>query len=223
MGQSIVAELLIIKNGVIMKDVWKLSLIMFVLLFCASCHEKSEKVTGADQEKIKDADHYLVQLSYDFDNYIKNERLNENPMVINIQNILIIDCDSVGVCHIKGVEIPIDSIRGKIVMLLSNKTDSIAFPKLRCEMFEFSGLVTYPSNFTILVNYHPDVKYKQFHKIRNEVFKAYNEVRNEFALSRFNKTMAQLRNSQTDEDRGRFREVKLIYPICYTESEFIKK
>jgi hypothetical protein len=205
-----------------MKDVWKLSLIMFVLLFCASCQEKSVKVKVEDQASKKDADYYVVQLSYDFDNYIKNERSKEDPIMINIRNVFVINCDSIGVCRIKGVEIPIDRIKSEIKKILINKTDSKAFPSLSRDMFEYSGLVIYPPDFTILVKYHPNVTYKQFSRIRNEIFKAYNDIRNEFALSRFNKTMAQLRKSETDEDRGRFKEVKIIYPIRYSESEFVE-
>ena len=83
--------------------------------------------------------------------------------------------------------------------------------------FQYSGKVNTHKNITILARYDKELNYEKYREIRNKFYLAYNDIRNEFSLSKFDKSLTELLNSDEQEDIVKWREIRQIFPIRYTE------
>jgi hypothetical protein len=61
------------------------------------------------------------------------------------------------------------------------------------------------------------LNYKKYNKIRNKIFIAYNEVRNEFTLKKYGKSLSELRNEDKEIEMQKYYELTSIFQFRYTE------
>ena len=72
--------------------------------------------------------------------------------------------------------------------------------------------------FIILANFNEELNYKIYNQIRNKVYIAFNEVRDEFSKEKFGKSAEELISSKNEVDYAKWNELKQIFPIRYTET-----
>ena len=101
--------------------------------------------------------------------------------------------------------------------IIPNPADK-KMPMTTEKSFQYSGKVNTHKNITILAKYDKELDYEKYQKIRNKFYLAYNEVRNEFSLSKFDKSLPELLNSSQEADILKWQEIRQIFPIRYMES-----
>jgi len=84
--------------------------------------------------------------------------------------------------------------------------------------FHYSGKVFLQKNIIIVAKYSKDLNYEKYREIRDKFYIAYNEVRNEFSLSKFDRSLIELLKSEEQEDNMKWEEIIEIFPIRYTET-----
>ena len=187
----------------------KLLLLPFILV-STSCKEEIESVLEADYK--------IIELDYGFDNYMKNTRDKSDQFIIKQRNLVLIDVDKNGETIIEDNFIPDSLIRTEFKKyIIPNPTDE-KMPMTIEKNFRYSGKVNVHKNITILAKYDKELNYEKYREIRNEFYLAYNEVRNEFSISKFGKSLSELLNSDEEEDILKWKEIRQIYTVRYTES-----
>ena len=83
--------------------------------------------------------------------------------------------------------------------------------------FPYAGKVITNKNLFISALYHENLNYNKYNKIRNKIFIAYNEVRNEFTLKKYGKSLSELRNEDKEIEMQKYYELTSIFQFRYTE------
>ena len=165
-----------------------------------------------------EADYKVIEVDYGFDNYMKNIRDKSEPYIIKKRNLVLIDVDKNGETLIEDNFIPDSLIISEFKKyIVPNPTDE-KMPMTVEKNFQYSGKVNMHKNITILARFDKELNYEKYREIRNKIYLAYNEVRNEFSLSKFDKSLTELLNSDEEEDVLKWREIRQIFPIRLTES-----
>ncbi len=187
----------------------KLLLLPFILV-STSCKEEIESVLEADYK--------IIELDYGFDNYMKNTRDKSDQFIIKQRNLVLIDVDKNGETIIEDNFIPDSLIRTEFKKYIIPNPTNEKMPMTIEKNFRYSGKVNVHKNITILAKYDKELNYEKYREIRNEFYLAYNEVRNEFSISKFGKSLSELLNSGEEEDILKWKEIRQIYTVRYTES-----
>ena len=185
---------------------------LIILIACASFNSciNSKKT---DCETI-----YSLRISYDYHNYLNNVKEESETFKINERDVLIVDCDKDGNCTLDNVNVPDSLIKDHIKELLYSASSDIHSPSIKIKKYEYLGEQHVPYKFVIIANYDENIIYRNYFFIREEILKAYSEVRNELSQSKFNASLNDLINSTNQEDMIKLDEIYDMYPIRYTES-----
>lgn len=170
----------------------------FVLILCISCDSKTEG------PQIQDLDFSYV-------NYVDSE--HKGTLNILRRNIIILDF-SAGECVLEGTKVNDSLICPKIKRML--KSGKRHDPILDSAKFQLAGDVLVP-NYVLSASYPPELDYRKYSFWRSEIFRAINELREEFAEERFQKNYWELLDSKGILDRNMLREIQIIYPLRYSE------
>lgn len=165
-----------------------------------------------------EADYKVIEVDYGFDNYMNNVRDKSEPYIIKERNLVIIEVNKNGETTIEDNSIPDSLIISEFKKHIKPNPTDEKMPMTVEHNFEYSGKVIMHKNITILTKYDEDLSYEKYREIRDKLYFAYNDVRNEFALSKFNKSLMQLVNSDEKEDVLKWREIRQIFPIRITEA-----
>ena len=168
----------------------KLYLLAFILIFI-SCKEKVEKVLKPDFK--------VVEINYNFDNYINNIRNKSEPFIIKERNIIEINVNQNGEVKIEGKIVNDTLIIKKLKEYLSPNPENKEMPTTIEKEFTYSGKVIMNKYIIISASYHKELNYKNYGKIRNKIYKAYNEIKNEFAIEKFGKSLNELMKSNENQ------------------------
>ena len=165
-----------------------------------------------------EADYKVVELEYGFDNYMKNIRDKSEQFIIKQRNIILIDVNKNGETIIEDNFVPDNLIISEFKKYITPNPTDKEMPMTIEENFQYSGKVNTHKNILILARYDKELNYEKYREIRNKFYLAYNEIRNEFSLSKFDKSLTELINSEEEEEILKWREIRQIFPVRYTES-----
>jgi hypothetical protein len=169
-------------------------------------------------ESMLEADSKVVELEFGFDNYMQNIRDKSGFYVIKERNLVEIEIDKNGRTIIEDNFIEDSLIIAEFKKYLIPNPSDKKMPMTFKANFKYSGEVNMHKNVTIIGKYDKELNYEKYREIRNKFYLAYNEVRNEFSILKFNKSLTELLNSDDDEDLLKWREIRRIFPISYMEA-----
>jgi len=185
-------------------------LLLTLILVSTSCKKQLDSIL--------EADYRVVELEYGFDNYMKNIRDKSESYVIKERNIVLIDVDKNGRTIIEDSFVEDSLIISEFKKYIIPNPADEKMPMTIEKNFQYSGKVNMQKYIFILARYNKELNYEKYREIRNKFYLAYNEVRNEFSNSKFDKSLTELLNSDEEEDIIKWREIRQIFPIRYTET-----
>ena len=186
----------------------KLYLLVSILIII-SCKEKVEKILKTDFK--------AVEIDYNFDNYINNTKNKSEPFIIKARNIIEINVNKNGEVEIEGKIINDTLIIKTLKEYLSPNPENNEMPITIEKEFTYSGKVIMNKNVIISAFFDKNLTYEKYSKIRNKIYISYNEIKNEFAIERFGKSLHQLMKLNEENDNLKWIEINKIIPINYTE------
>ena len=163
-------------------------------------------------------DYKVVELDYGIDNYSKNIRDKSEEIIIKQRNIVIIKVDIEGNTEIKKVQVSDKFIIDELKRYIIPHPENDKMPTTTKMEFKYSGKVDVNKNIIVLGIFDKKLNYEKYREIRNKVYIAFNEVRNDFSIRKFGKTLPDLIHSTSEEDMAQWQEVKQIFPIRYMET-----
>jgi hypothetical protein len=169
------------------------------------------------RERLLEPDYKVIEVNHNFSNYMRNIRDENDIFVIKRRNLVTINVDKDGQTIIKDTPVADSLIVAELKKYIIPDPTNKEIPSTIQQEFEFSGRVTMHTNLLVLAKFSEELSYKKYSDIRNEIYTAYNEVRDAFSLKKFNKTYRELLNSSSEEDEFKRQEVAIIFPIRYKE------
>ena len=180
--------------------------ILILLLSFVSCKKELEP------------DYKVIELEYGFDNFFRNVRDNSEEIIIKQRNIVMIEVDEDGITKIEKNAVADSLIVTELKKYIIPSPDNDEMPMTIEKEFEYSGKVHVNKNLIVLGIFDKKLNYEKYRKIRNKVYIAYNEVRNEFSRQKFDKTLLDIILSTGEEDVIKWEEIRQIFPIRYMET-----
>ena len=194
---------------VIMKKTILLILITFLTCTISSCKK--------ELETILETDYKVIELDYGFDNYINNTRDKSEQLIIKERNLVIIEVDKNGSIKFENNSINDSLLVTEIKKYIIPNPDNDEMPITIEKEFQYSGKVDVNKNIIILASFNGELNYRTYNQIRNKVYLAFNEVRDEFSKGKFGKSAEELSSSENENDNAKWNELRQIFPIRYTE------
>lgn len=170
-----------------------------------------------EKETIQKVNFKVIELNYDFHNYMGNIREKSNPFVIKERNFLEINVNQKGECKIEGKIVSDSLIITELKKYIIPNSENNKMPMTVEKEFHYSGKVSVTKQLLISGFYDKKLNYENYSKIRNKIYIAYSEVRNDFAKRKFKKSINELLNSKEQDDFLKGKEITEIFPILYTE------
>lgn len=183
--------------------------ILNILLILTSCSKEK-----GNPEKV---DLQIIELNYNFHNYISNVRDKSNSPIIKERNYLEIKVNQKGECKIKGKIVNDSLIVSELKKYITPNPINDKMPITVEKEFYHSGKVLVTKQLLIVAFYDKKLSYEKYAEIRNKVYISYSEVKNDFAKLKFKKGINQLLNSDNQNDLLKGEEINFIFPILYTE------
>jgi hypothetical protein len=180
-------------------------IILALVLSAVSCKEEV------------DPEYTVIELDYGYDNFISNIRDNSEDIIIKRRNIVFIEVDSVGVMRIKDQIVADSLIVPELKKYITPTPENNKMPATVEKEFRIFGKVHVTENLMIVGDFHKDLSYDRYSQIRNEIFIAHNEVRNEITRKKFNKPLHKIIFSREEYDAVIWGEIRQIIPIRYNE------
>jgi hypothetical protein len=183
-----------------------------IILVSTSC--KNELKSMMELE----VDYKVVQLEYGFDNYMKNLRNKSEQIVIKQRNLVVVDVEKNGVTKIEDKVVNDSLIINELKKFIIPNPQNEEMPITIEKEFQYSGKVDVNKNIIVLGIFDKELNYEKYREIRNKIYIAFNEVRNEFALVKFNQSTQEIIDSDKESDNEKWTEINRIFPIRYTET-----
>ncbi|WP_159948018.1 hypothetical protein [Polaribacter septentrionalilitoris] len=178
-----------------------------------SCKEEIKEMN-----ELLESDFKIIEYYYGYDNYEKNIRNAESdPIIIKERNFLEINVDINGNCEIEGKKIEPDLIIPELKKYLIPNPENKSMPKTIEKEFTYAGKVIVNENLLISALFDKNLSYKKYSEIRNKIYIARNEIRNEFAIKNYGKSLAELMTSEKKDEIEQFYELNQIFPFNYSE------
>lgn len=168
-------------------------------------------------DSLLEIDYKVVEVNNGFDNYMRNIRDKSEQFIIKERNIVIIEVDKNGQIKIEKNVVEDSLIVSELKKYIIPSPENNHMPITIEKEFEFSGKVIMNKNLLVMAKFNKELDYKKYRGIRSKIYLSFNEVRNKFSMEKFNKTLRELINSTKKEDVFKWRELKQILPIRYTE------
>lgn len=160
---------------------------------------------------------FLITTTMDVDKGISRrlppmqEDQQQQDVKINRRNTIIVRISASDRIMVGSEPMDVSQIKDKIVEFITNPTDNPNMPEK--EIKNIKGFGNYPvSKGVISLQNDKGTTYKKYIEVQNEIVRAVNEVRDEFAQRQFSKKFAQL-----DEDHQKI--VKEAIPQNISEAE----
>ena len=168
--------------------------------------------------EILETDFKIIQFYYGYDNYEKNIREKEiEPLIIQERNFLEINVNINGDCEIEGKKIEPELIVSELKKYFIPNAENMEMPVTIEKEFTYAGKVITQKNLLISALFDENLSYKKYSEIRNKIYKAHNEVRNEFSIKKYGKTLFELISSEDKTEIKKYYELTDIFPLRYTE------
>ena len=172
-----------------------------------------------EMKELLETDFKVIEFYYGYDNYMTNVRDNKKsePMIIRERNFLEINVYKNGDFELEGKIVQPNLIVSELKKYLIPSPDNKEMPETIEQEFTYAGKVITNKNLFISALFDNNLNYKKYNKIRNKIFIAYNEVRNEFAIKKYGKTLSELRNQDNETEMQKYYELTSIFQFRYTE------
>ncbi len=193
----------------IMKKTSLSILILIFILTITSCKK--------ELETILETDYKVIEFEYGFDNYMNNYRLESDPFIIKQRNLLMINVDKNGLTTIEGNFVEDSLISSELLKYIIPNPENEKMPITIEKEFEFSGKVIINKNLIILAKINKELNFQKYSEIRKNIYSAFNLARNEYSIQKFDKNLLELINSTEEDDIIKWREVRQVFPIRYSE------
>jgi biopolymer transport protein ExbD len=142
---------------------------------------------------------------------LPDERQQPDEVKIRRRNVMVVLLDGDDRLSAGGRPVDIKELKDAVKEFVHNPSDNASKPEK--EMTEIDGLGVYPvSKAVISLQHARSTSYKAYVDVQNEVAAAFNELRDEVALSHFGKAYALL-------DADRQRSVRQAVPQNISEAE----
>ncbi|MCI1779171.1 MAG: biopolymer transporter ExbD [Bacteroidales bacterium] len=136
---------------------------------------------------------------------------NQQNAKVNRRNIMQVKLNSQDRIMAGGSPIDISQLRDKVVEFITNPSDSKDLPEK--EVTQIDGFGAYPvSKGVISLQNDRGTSYSSYIKVQNELVRAFDELRDQFAMANFHKKYAGL-----DEDKQKI--VRKAVPQSISEAE----
>ena len=165
-----------------------------------------------------EVDYKVVELEYGFDNYMKNLRNKSGQIVIKQRNLVVVDVEKNGVTKIEGKVVNDNLIINELKKFIIPNPQNEEMPITIEKEFKYSGKVDVNKNIIVLGIFDKELNYEKYREIRNKIYIAFNQVRNEFALAKLNQSTQEIIDSDKESDNEKWTEINRIFPIRYTET-----
>ncbi|HCY73191.1 MAG TPA: biopolymer transporter ExbD [Rikenellaceae bacterium] len=139
-----------------------------------------------------------------------NEKTEDQK--VNRRNIIIVRISSSDKILVGTEQMDVTLLKDKVKEFLANPNDDPNMPDKEMKLIEGWGKTVPVSKGVISLQNDRGTSYKAYIAVQNELVKAVNELRNEFAMANFGKTFARLSEEQQDW-------VKKAVPQIISEAE----
>ena len=199
---------------VIMKKTKVLLYLIIASSIFISCKKEIEEIN-----ELLETDFKVIEFYYGYDNLMTNVGDNEKskPLIIRERNFLEINVNQNGDFELEGEIVEPNLIVSELKKYLTPNPENKEMPETIEQEFPYAGKVITNKNLFISALYHENLNYKKYNKIRNKIFIAYNEVRNEFTLKKYGKSLSELRNEDKEIEMQKYYELTSIFQFRYTE------
>jgi len=161
---------------------------------------------------------FLVATTMDVDKGIvrrlppmPDENQKQQDVKVNRRNIVVVRINSQDRILAGGTPMDVTQVKDKIKEFISNPSNSESLPEKEMKEIEGFGQYAVSKGFVSLQN-DRGTSYSAYLKVQNEIVKAFNEIRDEFAMVNFGSKYADL-----DEDKMKI--VREAIPQSISEAE----
>ena len=190
---------------------------------------KKRKVPGLNGSSLADISFillifFLVATTMDTDKGIarrlppmpdKDQQLQD--VKVNRRNIVVVRINSQDRILAGGEPMDITQVKDKIVEFITNPTNSESLPEK--EMKDIQGFGQYPvSKGVVSLQNDRGTSYAAYLKVQNELVRAFNEIRDNFAMANWSKKYSEL-----DEEQQRIVRDAIPQSISEAEPKEVKK
>jgi len=188
-------------------NILKTILLFLTLTIIISCTEELQSALESDYK--------VIELVNGYNDYINND--NQKPFIIKERNLIKIEINEKGECIIENKYIEDSLIVSELKKYLVPNPKNNQMPITIEKEFKYSGKVIVTKNLLVAAIYDERLNYKTYREIRDKFYSALYEVRNEFSIKRFNKTLKELQNSDVEIDISKWEEIRRVFPFHYSE------
>lgn len=139
-------------------------------------------------------------------------KLEDTETKIKDRDIFVVKINSMNQLLVEGKEMNVRELREAAKEFIENPANDENLPVKTQEEIEGLGLVEYTKDHVISVQNDVDTQYQAYLEVQNELVAAYNELRNDYAMTRFGKTYEEL-----DEEIQ--KAIQKMYPQKISEAE----
>ena len=139
-------------------------------------------------------------------------KLEDTETKIKDRDIFVVKINSMNQLLVEGKEMNVRELRAAAKEFIENPANDENLPVKTQEEIEGLGLVEYTKDHVISVQNDVDTQYQAYLEVQNELVAAYNELRNDYAMTRFGKTYEDL-----DEEIQ--KAIQKMYPQKISEAE----
>ncbi len=161
---------------------------------------------------------FLVTTSMDTDRGLARQlppppqEQDPEDIIVKERNVLAVRLNANNQLMCGSDYIDVNELRARAKEFITNPTDDPNLPEKHAKQIAFFGNVMVTDKHVISVQNDRGTSYKAYFNVQNELIAAYNELRNELALSQFNKKY----NECSEEEQDAIRE---YYPQKISEAE----
>jgi len=167
---------------------------------------------------------FLVATTMDVDKGIvrrlppmPDENQKQQDVKVNRRNIVVVRINSQDRILAGGTPMDVTQVKDKIKEFISNPSNSESLPEK--EMKEIEGFGQYAvSKGVVSLQNDRGTSYSAYLKVQNEIVKAFNEIRDEFAMVNFGSKYADL-----DEDKMKIVREAIPQSISEAEPKVVSK
>lgn len=143
---------------------------------------------------------------------IPPDQQQQKDMDVKMRNVLQVLINSNNQLLVGGEPMNVDELRAKAKEFIANKEDLPNLPERVPTEVEFFGSYPVTKFHVISLQNDRSTEYQAYIEVQNELVAAYNELRNELAKAKFNKSFDELGEEEQ-------KAIQKIYPQKISEAE----
>lgn len=128
------------------------------------------------------------------------------------RNVLVVLLNSNDALRVGGKDATVAELKDKAKEFIKNETNDENLPEKEVIETQYFGSIAVTKNHVISLQNDRGTSYSAYIEVQNELVAAYNELRNDLAISKFGKAYEEL-----EEDKQ--KDIQKIYPQKISEAE----